>query len=102
MVGEQEFGQPGRSRIRWEVPLCRLVRQPIPNSAASACLALVDGQSETSFLGRNERHVHGAGDCFAVLQAVGEEPQRERLHGRGRLLLCPAVCSNAGKGRDVR
>ena len=35
-------GQPGRSRMRCEVPLCRLMRQPIRSSAARACFVLVE------------------------------------------------------------
>ena len=37
-------GHPGRARIRCEVPLWRLMVQPMRSKAASACLALVDGQ----------------------------------------------------------
>jgi len=72
------------------------------SNAAKAWFALVEGQSEDGFLGRNEGHIHGAGNRFPVLQAVRDQPQREGLHGRCRLLLGSAVRGDARKRRNIR
>jgi hypothetical protein len=60
--------------------------QPMRSSAASACFAFVEGQVGDGFLGGNEGNVHRARDGFAVLQAIRDQSQRQRLHGRRRLL----------------
>ena len=51
MIGERKI-RPARTLQTpvGEVPLCRLARQPMGSSAASACLALVESQSGDFFL----------------------------------------------------
>src|SRR5712691_11719151 len=87
--------------MRCEVPLWRLIRQPIRSTAANARLALVDGQFWMGLSGGNEGHVHRTGNRFAVLQAVGNEPQRQHLHGGGRLSLGAPVSGHARERRNV-
>lgn len=94
--------QPGRSRMRCEVPLCRLILQPILNSAASACFAFVEGQSADCLLGRNETYVHGARHRLAMLQPVCNQPQSERLDCGSRLLPRAPIRRYSRKGGDVR
>jgi len=62
--------------MRWEVPLWRLILQPIRSNAAKACFDLTEGHCRDGLSGGKERHVQGAGDRLAVLQAVGNQPQR--------------------------
>ncbi len=50
------------------------MRQPIRSTAANARFALVDGQFGMGLSGGNEGHIHRAGNRFAVLQAVRDEP----------------------------
>lgn len=94
--------QPGRSRMRWEVPLCRLIFQPIRSSAASACFAFVEGQSADCLLGRNKTHVHRTRHRLAMLQTVCNQPQSERLDCGSRLLPRSSVRCHPRKGGDVR
>jgi len=37
-----------------------------------------------------------------MLEAVGDQAQRERLHSRRRLLLGSPICGHAREGWDVR
>jgi hypothetical protein len=64
--------------------------------AASARFAFVGGQVGDGFSGGNERHAHRARNCLPVLQAIGNQPQRQGLNGNSCLFLRPAVCGNAG------
>jgi len=59
--------------MRCEVPLWRLMRQPIRSTAANARFALVEGQFGMGLSGGNEGDVHRAGKRFAVFQAVGDQ-----------------------------
>jgi len=60
--------------------------QPIRSNAANACFALAEGQFCDGVSGGNEGEVHRARHGFAVLQPIRDQSQRQRLHGRRRLL----------------
>ncbi len=92
---------PCRPRMRWDVPLCRLILHPIRGSAASACLAFVEGQSAAPLLGRNEAHIHRTRNRLPMLQPVRDQSQRQRLDRRGRLLPCPSRRRHPGKSGNV-
>jgi hypothetical protein len=57
-----------------------LIRQPIRSSAESARSALVDGQSDDTGLGGNERYFHWPEDGLRVFQPIGDQVKRERQH----------------------
>jgi len=75
--------------------------QPIRSSAANTCFDFVEGQLADGFLGGNERKIEWARNSLSVVQAVGNEPQRQRLHGSSRSFLGPAVSSNAWESRNI-
>ena len=86
---QRQSTQPGRSRIRCDVPLWRLIRQPMRSNAATTPFAFADGQFRMGLSG-------WAGKRFAVLQAVGDSAKRQRLDGGGGLLSGAPVGGHAG------
>ena len=58
--------------MRCDVPLWRLMVQPVRSSAANARFAFVEGQFSDMFLGGDEGDVHWARYGFALCYGIRE------------------------------